>query len=237
LGITETLTETVGGYSRTKRWRLLLDRFPDLAEMRVLDIGGTVRGWKNSPVTPGQVVMINMGKVVGLEDDVPWARRIVGDACRPSAALASERFDLVYCNSVIEHVGGHDRRIALADTIHSLAEHHWVQTPYRYFPVEPHIMAPGAQFLPLWMRAELLRRWPIGRMRNTCADWPETRIGSVTHPVPGRVPLGAVPRHYAIGGVLSIELLTRTELQWLFPRSTIVAERLAGVTKSIIAVA
>ena len=38
-----------------------------------------------------------------------------------------------------------------------LAQLHWVQTPYRYFPVEPHFLFPGFQFLPLTVRAVLMR--------------------------------------------------------------------------------
>ncbi len=38
----------------------------------------------------------------------------------------------------------------------------WVQTPYRYFPIEPHWIFPGFQFLPLSARTEISRRWPLG---------------------------------------------------------------------------
>ncbi len=162
-----------------------------------------------------------------------------GDGCSPPASLKVESFDLVYCNSVIEHVGGHERRIALAETIQRFAPHHWVQTPDRYTPIEPHIMAPFFQFMPLWMRAEVLRYWPFGTVHTTYAsvESPQTALGRSDYPVSGAPqPLRSVARHYAQTCALSIELLSRTELQWLFPRSEILAERMAGLPKSIIAV-
>lgn len=39
-----------------------------------------------------------------------------------------------------------------------------MQTPYRYFPVEPHWVAPGMQFLPVKARAVMARQWPLGHM-------------------------------------------------------------------------
>lgn len=53
-------------------------------------------------------------------------------------------------NSPLEHVGGgHERRLRFAESVHALADRHRVQTPYRYFPIKPHWLAPGMQFLPV----------------------------------------------------------------------------------------
>jgi len=57
---------------------------------------------------------------------------------------------------------GHQRRDDFADQVRASGGRHWVQTPYRYFPVEPHWIAPAMQFLPLRMRGEFGRRWPLG---------------------------------------------------------------------------
>ena len=87
-----------------------------------------------------------------------WLHNVLGDACDLPSALRGQRFDLVFSNSVIEHVGGHSRRAAFADSVHALSDHHWVQTPYRYFPLEPHFLFPGFQFLPLRAKAEVTLR-------------------------------------------------------------------------------
>ena len=146
------------------------------------------------------------------EDDSVRAEVVKGDACDPPDVLAVSQFDLVYSNSVIEHVGGHDRRKRFAASARSLAPHHWVQTPYRYFPVEPHFVFPAYQHLPLRTRTL------IGR------HWGPTRRG-----------VHELDRDAAIDFVQSIELLSITEMKAYFPESELIRERFGGLTKSIIA--
>jgi hypothetical protein len=84
--------------------------------------------------------------------DVDWISTLVGDACALPRRVTDQRFDLVYSNSVIEHVGGHARREAFAAAVRNAADRYWVQTPYRYFAIEPHWLFPGFQS----------SRWPSG---------------------------------------------------------------------------
>jgi hypothetical protein len=232
------LLASLAGRARATRWSMLIERFPSLDRMRVLDMGGEVSAWRRAPVQPRELVLLNLPPVTDFEPDVPWATQLIGDACDPPADLQSESFDLVYCNSVIEHVGGHHRRIQLADAIDGLGEHHWVQTPFRYFPLEQHAVFPALQFLPVRVRAGVARHWPIGNLRQTFKGWPQTASGQRAYPqgVDGPEPLEHVPVYHAVRGVLSIELLSTTEMRFLFPRSQIVRERFAGLTKSLIAV-
>ena len=88
-----------------------------------------------------------------------------------------------------------------------------MQTPYRYFPVEPHWMFPGFQFLPVAARAAITRTWRLG---------------------PRRAPRR--PREAALSRVLEVELLSRSELEFYFPDSEILSERILGLTKSLVAV-
>ena len=55
---------------------------------------------------------------------------------------------------MIEHPGGHGRRATFAEQVRSLAPRHWVQTPYRYFPIEPRWLLPLSPAMP-WGRAAL----------------------------------------------------------------------------------
>lgn len=182
--------------------------------MRVLDLGGRVQAWTSAPVRPAHVVILNIEPPLGEVADGIELR--AGDACAPPPDLVSGTFDLVYSNSTIEHVGGHARRLAFADTVRGAAAHHWVQTPYRYFPVEPHWVFPGFQFLPMAARAGISASWPLGWMH----DLNDPPIGRYEH----------LP--YAI----EVELLSRTEMRHYFPKSELLWERFAGLTKSLIAV-
>ena len=155
---------------RTRRWALLGRTFPELSEMRVLDLGGTVNSWRLAPAQPKQLILLNPApQDTGLE----WATSIVGDACDPPSSLASEHFDLVYSNSVLEHIGGHSRREQFAEVVHKAANRHWVQTPYRYFPIEPHWVFPWFQHLPPAAQTSVSRIWPLGNY-SSVTDRSET---------------------------------------------------------------
>jgi hypothetical protein len=200
---------SLGGRARQRRWELVRSCFPDLTTMRVVDLGGRADMWLRAPVRPAHVHLVNLERQPG---DLPdWISAEIRDVTRGQPAGAAGVYDLVFSNSVIEHVGGFAQREAFAEAVHALAPRHWVQTPYRYFPVEPHFLFPGFQFLPLAARARVLRRWPLVHSR------PESR-------------------ERALAVALSVELLSRTELHVLFPGSKLVTERIAGVPKSLIAV-
>ncbi|MGO9657395.1 MAG: hypothetical protein ACLP7F_03395, partial [Acidimicrobiales bacterium] len=45
--------------TRARRSTWLLERFPDLCDMRVLDLGGRAATWEQLPVSPAEVVILN----------------------------------------------------------------------------------------------------------------------------------------------------------------------------------
>ncbi|WP_242904289.1 class I SAM-dependent methyltransferase [Actinomadura terrae] len=200
---------SVGARFRARRWDWLRATFPGLEAMAVIDLGGTAEAWRRAPVRPASVHIVNLEKP---PEDLPsWLRSDHADACELPAEILAGSYDLVISNSVVEHVGGHARRQMFADAVHRLADRHWIQTPYRYFPVEPHWVCPGMQFLPAAARATVARHWPL--VHTPPAD-----------------------RAEALRSVLEVELLSRTEMRAYFPRSVILPERVAGLTKSLVAV-
>lgn len=195
-----------------RRWEMFREAFPTIEELRVLDLGGTVEAWRRAPVKPRHVTVINLFEPGESDDD--WITPLTGDACAATEALAGAglgtEFDVVFSNSLIEHVGGHAPRTELAKQVRQLAPHHWVQTPYRYFPVEPHWLFPGMQFMPAAARVAIARHWPLVHTRPESYD--EARQE-----------------------VLWTDLVGVTEMRDYFPTSTILHERVLGVTKSLIA--
>lgn len=200
---------SVGERRRFKRWEWFARTFTYIDSMSVIDLGGTAEAWRRAPVRPASLHIINLEPEAA---EIPaWIRVDRADACDLPGHIASTKYNLVFSNSVIEHVGGHSQRQRFADTIHTLADRNWVQTPYRYFPIEPHWLFPGFQFLPLSERARISRHWPLS---HTLASSLEESIRQA----------------------MSVELLSRTEMKFYFPYSKIESERILGVVKSLIAI-
>jgi hypothetical protein len=194
---------------RTALFAQLLAPFPE--PVRVLDIGGTPSFWlNNAPTLPKrcQFTLLNLeaADTAGLAD----ARCVVGDARRTS--FADLEFDVVFSNSVIEHVGALYDQLAMAREVRRVARAYFVQTPNRYFPLEPHFLFPFWQFLPLWFRAALHRRAKLGWMHRQPDDL------------------------LARADVEQVRLLNRREMNRLFPDATIQDETLGPFTKSLIAI-
>ncbi len=82
--------------------------------------------------------------------------------------FADEEFDLVYCNSVIEHVP-RARREAFAAELRRVGRGWFVQTPAWSFPIEPHALLPFAHWLPAPLRR---RYWRLGAAGN----WEEIEL-------------------------------------------------------------
>jgi len=180
-------------------------RFPDLADMRVLDLGGTTVSWRVAGLRAAHVTIVNLDPAE--DPGEPWMEVIQGDGCVGGFG----KFDLAFSNSVLEHVGGHARRQQFADVIQESAPAYWVQTPYRYFPIEPHWLFPGFQFLPFAARVAITKHWNIGH-NPALAD-----------------------NAAAAALVASTELVSATEIRAYFPNSTIWFERFGGFPKSIVA--
>jgi hypothetical protein len=199
-----------GERRRARRWEWVREEFPEIESMSVIDLGGTAQSWLRTSIRPALVHIVNL-EPSSQQPPAPWIRQDRADACDLPSHISDGRYDLAYSNAVIEHVGGHSQRMRFAETVHKLAERHWVQTPYRYFPVEPHWLFPGFQFLPVNARAELSRRWPLVHTRSES-------------------------REQGLRAAMSVELLSRTEMTFYFPDSALRTERMMGMVKSLIAV-
>jgi len=195
--------ESLGARARARRAERFLTLFPELGEMHVLDLGGTLDFWQRLRTTPKSVTALNTALPPQSSNLIPsWFTAHAGDACDPPLEVQIGRFDLVFSNSTLEHVGDEGRRQLFADTVHRLGARHWVQTPNRYFPIEPHVLFPFQQFLPRRGRGFVYRYWPLVHSRA------KTMAG-------------------AMRTADNTELLTRADMRDLFPTSSIIEERVA----------
>lgn len=151
-------SDTVVGW-RERRYRLFVDLCGVREDERILDVGagrggGLERFNRVNPITAVDLE----GERVGWLDQ-PNVTVEVGDGTR--LRFAQDEFPVVYSNSVIEHVPK-ELQQAFADEVRRVGERYFVQTPNRWFPVEPHYQTPFFHFLPVRVRKWLNRRFTLG---------------------------------------------------------------------------
>lgn len=174
----------------------------------ILDVGGAESYWKTMGMDGEDQVYITLLNLTKENVILPNVRSTVGDA--RAIKYDDNSFDVVFSNSVIEHVGSHADQMRMANEVRRVGKRYFVQTPNRYFPLEPHFLFPFFQFLPVTVRARLLQSFHLGWFPRT--------------------PEAAKAREI----VESIRLLGRDEFLALFPGSSLYEEKVLGMTKSFV---
>lgn len=189
---------------RAKRMLDFVQRTGLTTRTRVLDVGGTPALWSHVPALP-VLTLVNLAPT----DEFPGTFQVIADGtCLP---FADNSFDIVFSNSVIEHVGDFHRQYLFSRELQRVGRAFYVQTPNRWFPFEPHLLTPLIHFLPTHWRRRLLRNF--------------TTWGLITRPTQSAVD------HF----VSTTRLLDAREMRSLFPGSHIVRERFLRLTKSLVA--
>jgi len=189
---------------RKSRMRLFAEMFAVTSQSKVLDLGGGAFNWTLLEVRPQLTIL----DIYEHSDKADWAQYVVGDGCHMS--FADRSFDIVFSNSVIEHVGGLERQREFAGEVMRCGGAFFVQTPNKWFPVDTHTLMPFAHWLPQRIFRKLIRFSPRFLFFKTD---------------PGD-----------LADFANMRLLGRKELQQLFPGAEIVEEKFFGLTKSLIAV-
>lgn len=203
---------------RAELLRQVLDETADRLrrDLVVVDVGGRPDYWLNLPHLDriARIDLMNssedeMGRP--LPDDAPRElfTRSVGDARRLDG-YADGSVDFVHSNSVIEHVGGWVQMKAMADELLRVGQAGWMQTPAWSFPVEPHFHVPFMHWFGAPLRAKMLSISVARRFRR----------------------MDLARRRKAVE---TVNLMTRAEVEHLFPGCTIHTERFALLAKSYVA--
>lgn len=170
-------------------------------------MGGTAEIWQLLNLSEGaKVVVLN-------EPRAGSDTAVYGDGC--NLPFADQSFDIAFSNSVIEHVGDAGAQRRFAAEIRRSARGYWVQTPNRYFPIEPHLLTPFVHLLPRAWAAPIVRRFTVWQ-------W-------LFRPTEDR------RRFYIEHFLADIRLLSARDMQRLFPDAVILREKFLFLTKSLVA--
>lgn len=190
---------------RKRRMELFFERFQVRPETRVLDIGGREFNWTLLPFAP-RVTILNLGVQGSQTAQFEW---VLGDARQ--LPFPDQSFEIVYSNSVIEHLGTAEDQRRFADEVRRVGRSYFVQTPNRNFFLEPHVVTPFIHWLPRKWQARLLRNFTVWGWITRPNDEAQTRYLDTTC------------------------MLNETEFRALFPEAEIWRERFLGLTKSFVA--
>lgn len=210
---------SLGSRLRAKRMAPLIDLmsrvYEEKGSVSVLDVGGRHTYWMALPegflhdkrVT---VTILNLPcDLQGNNDSI--FKHVVGDACK-MPAFGDNQFDIVHSNSVIEHVGNWDKIKEFASEVRRVAPNLFVQTPYFWFPIEPHFIKLAHHWLPKPLRMSMWMRFTMGQ-RGIAKNIDEAMCRLDDEPY----------------------LLDMRMFRYLFPDCHIIRERFFLLTKSMVA--
>ena len=192
--VIKSYIEFISNRSRERRAELFKDNFLITCDTIILDLGsekgtniyrvliGTDAINKNIYIADINPVLVNEGYVrygyqpVVLQED-------------GSLPFDDGFFDIVFCSSVIEHVTLPKNKIwnilsekkfkneslrrqkEFAEEIRRVGKQYFVQTPYKYFPIESHTWLPLLGFLPRSLIVFTLRFTNLIWIKKTTPDW------------------------------------------------------------------
>ncbi len=193
-------------FFRKKRMDKFQKNFKVNDETKILDLGGGWFNWSFIHQQP-KVIFVNIIKPKENEKKLNW---IIADGCY--LPFKNQAFDIVYSNSVIEHLANYENQQLFASECIRVGKRFYVQTPNKWFPVEPHLIALFIHWFPKGLQLRLIPYLSV---------W-----GWIAHPSKNRCEI-----------LLSeVRLLTEKEMIQLFPEGSLWREKFLGLTKSLIAI-
>lgn len=188
-------------------YKQLINQIPK--PMSILDVGGTEIFWENRGLAGDldyQITLLNLEKSHTNYENIKSVRGNAVDM----KEFSDQSQDLVFSNSVIEHVYTWENQVKMANEIMRIGKKHIIQTPNKFFLIEPHYVLPLFQFVPKNIAYPILTKTKLSRMQK----W---------NPKDAKQYLD------------EIRLLSKDEMQRLFPQSSIYVERFLAAKKSFTA--
>jgi len=197
--------------SRKKRFDFFLYQLRKFKKpVKILDIGGTEKYWSLMGF-PGDRASIRI-YLLNKTSYLTKSKNIIsinGDATNLSE-FNDASFDIVYSNSVIEHLFTWENQVKMANEVQRVGKNYFIQTPNYYFPIEPHFVFPFFQYLPKSLQVKLITNFSFGHFNKFENE------------------------DLAIKKVEEISLLTLKQMKELFPKCSIYIDKFIGLNKSIV---
>lgn len=205
-----TSPNSLGNKFRQKRmlfFREVIEQLPK--PLNVLDIGGNEEFWINAGFQNNNAIQITILNLTQVGVESSNMKSVSGDATDLSL-IPNDHYDIAFSNSVIEHLYSKSNQVKMAKEAVRVGKHHFIQTPNKFFLIEPHYLLPFFQFLPKKLGYFILTKTKLSRLRYWDKDF---------------------ARNY----LEEIRLLSLRDMQEIFPASDIWHEKFIFMTKSFVA--
>lgn len=205
--------DSLGYKLRNKRFvvieNLLNKHFAKNQQIKVLDVGGTSYFWEDKKIFQSgrlHITLLNLTVEKNLPENMT---SVTGDATQ-MPEFGDDSFDLVFSNSVIEHLYIWENQEKMAKECMRVGKYFFIQTPNKHFPVEAHYVLPFVQYIPNGVTYWILTNTKLSRgIRWSTTD----------------------AKQY----LDEIRLINFSEMKRLFPSASIFKEKFMGLNKSFTA--
>jgi hypothetical protein len=206
----QTLYHPILTHFRARRMKTFYKVLEITSKTKILDVGGAPWVWMIAAdlgLPQPQITILNIfPEHRPLPANMRW---VVGDGC--DLPFEDNEFDVVFSNSVIEHLGCYDSQTSFAAEIRRVGRKYWVQTPDPRFPVEPHYLSPFIHWLPAQHRRKVARYGTVwGLLDRPSQEEIDNRVNE-------------------------IRLIRQMDFKQMFPDAELINERWMGLPKSLIA--
>ena len=207
-----TSKKGISWYFRKRRMRRFLEYLHGLNKEKIyiLDLGGTTFFWEQLGLANSEKIEIALLNLAPQTTTFRNMKFVAGDVANLNT-YPHGPFDIIFSNSVIEHLFTYENQQKMASNILNAGAKVFIQTPNFYFPIEPHFMFPCFHFFSKQFRIFLLRNFSLG----SYTKMPDNQSAEIA--------------------VDEITLLRPRQMAELFPTLKIGYEKLFFMNKSIIA--
>ena len=202
--------DSLGNKFRNERFKYFLKKINSIKKpIKILDLGGKINYWENRGLASNnnfKITILNLELEISNHQNIKY---VLGNATELSI-FEDNSFDIVHSNSVIEHLYNFENQKKMALEAQRFGIKHIIQTPNKYFFIEPHYLLPFFQYLPKYFQFKILTKTKISRLKK----WDE---------------------EFAKQYIEEIRLLSVLEFKKIFPNSKIYFEKFFGMNKSFTA--
>ena len=199
--------DSLGNQFREKRFSFFLKKFNKMKKpISILDVGGKINFWENRNLAGNNDYKITVLNIEKEKSNYSNINCLIGDATNLNQ-FKNKSFDIVHSNSVIEHLYNFENQKKMASEIMRVGQKYIVQTPNKYFFIEPHYLLPFFNIVPEKIKYLILTKTKLSRLKK----W---------------------DKNFAKQYIKEIRLLSEKEMKTLFPKSKIYFEKFLGMNKS-----